>query len=290
MSNMAILTDFPVADSVGLSDKWLKSGRPGSHREGMTLQNKLFPKKSHWEMVSELCESECTGKNKIPRTSQGSELSYVSPPVLDQNNFVYRHRRDYCRNMRYYFSFMIYGHNTFISCSDTHRSSQLCIGLYSCSMGCMPCYSSCKPFSHHTTLLLQMETVREIKISMEFSVVPQLLLGLQHSINWCLINFGVWGTHQLPCASRMHIHPLKKEINFPWRQTTCFSASFQKAYTFEQDLKSSAVSKRPENLYGKNRHTSLHNLSIFESDFWDRKKAKYKFVHLFWNTCLNAKP
>lgn len=37
-------------------------------------------------MVSELCESEHAGKTKIPRTSQGSEFSYVSPPVLDQNN------------------------------------------------------------------------------------------------------------------------------------------------------------------------------------------------------------
>lgn len=77
---------FPVAGSVGLFGKWLKSGGPGSHREDVALQNKLFPKKSHWEMVPELCVSEHAGKSKIPRTSQGSEFSYASPPVLDQNN------------------------------------------------------------------------------------------------------------------------------------------------------------------------------------------------------------
>lgn len=174
---------------------------------------------------------------------------------------------------------MIYGHNTFISHSDTHRCSQLCFGLYSCNMSCMGCFFPSKPLSHETILLLQMETVREKEINIEFSVMPQLLLGLQQGINWCLINCGVWETHQIPCTVKMHIHPMKKEINFPWRLTTHFSASFQKAYTFEQDLKSSLVSKRPENPYGKNRHTAA--LLCIWIRVLRQKKKEYKFVHLF---------
>lgn len=164
---------------------------------------------------------------------------------------------------------------------------QLPIDVLSCALvstavntSCMACYSPSKPFSHHTTLLLQMETVREIKINMEFSLVPQLLLGPQHSINWRLINFGFQGTHQIPCTFRMCIHPLKKEINFPWRLATCFSAHFQKAYTFEQDLKSSVVSKRPENPYGKNKHTGC-TTCLYLNQSSETEKRKYKFVHLF---------
>lgn len=102
-----------------------------------------------------------------------------------------------------------------------------------------------------------------------------MLLGLQHIISWCLVNFGVWGVHQIPCTFRMHIHPLKKEANFPWQLTTHFSASFQKAYTFEQDLKSSAASKRPENPYGKNRHTGCTTcLYLNQSSEAEKKKIQ----------------
>lgn len=168
---------------------------------------------------------------------------------------------------------MIYRHNTFISPSDTCKYSQLCIGLYSCNRSCS--YFPSKPFSHQTSLLFQMETVRETEINMEFSVVPQKLLGLHHGMNWCLISVGVWGTHQIPCTSRKHIHPLKKEVNFPWRLSTPFSASFQKAYTFEKDLKSSAVSKRPENLYGKNKHTGCTTcLYLNHSSETEKKKIQ----------------
>lgn len=131
-----------------------------------------------------------------------------------------------------------------------------------------------------------METVREIQINMEFSVVPQMLLGPQHSIHWRLINFGFWGTHQIPCTFRMRIHPLKKEINFPWRLATRFSASFQKAYTFEQDLKSSAVSKRPENPYGKNEHTGYTTCLFLNQSSETEKKENTNLYTCFKTPAL----
>lgn len=87
----------------------------------------------------------------------------------------------------------------------------------------------------------------------------------------------LWGLKDIP--NSLHIQnarsPLKNEINFPWRVTTHFSASFQKAYTFEQHLKSSAVFKRPENPYEKNRHTGCKTcLYLNESSETEKKKIK----------------
>lgn len=67
------------------------------------------------------------------------------------------------------------------------------------------------------------------------------------------------------CTFRMHVRPMKKEGDFfLGDQQLAFLLAFKRLINqFEQDLlKPPAASKGPENPYGRNRHTKLHNLSI----------------------------
>lgn len=100
-----------------------------------------------------------------------------------------------------------------------------------------------------------------------------MLLGLQHSINWHLINFSFWGTHQMPCTFRMHICPMQKEGNFSWRLTTHFSDSFQEAYKsiWTRCSKATCCIQGARKSLWKEQTYKPCNLSIL-SEFWARKK------------------